>query len=32
MSELDDRLGQVQRMGVPGHVHGDGGATKSRTI
>jgi len=24
MSELDDLLGQVQRMGVPGHVHGDG--------
>jgi len=24
MSELDDLLGQVQRLGVPGHVHGGG--------
>jgi len=29
MSELDDLLGQVQRMGVPGHVHGDGAASES---
>jgi len=31
MGELDDLLSQVQRMGVPGHVHGDGdgGAAES---
>ncbi len=29
MNELDDLLGQVQRMGVPGHMHDDGGATES---
>ena len=26
MSELDDLLGQVRRLGVPGHVHEPGGA------
>jgi hypothetical protein len=29
MSELDDLLRQVQRMGVPGHVHDDGAAEES---
>ena len=29
MSELDDLLGQVQRLGVQGHVHGGGAADES---
>ena len=29
MSELDELLSQVQRMGVPGHVHGEGAADES---